>query len=87
VALRVVDITERKQKELQIEKQNEQLRQISWIQSHQTRQPIASILGLINILDRETLTDDNREIIAMLEASIDKLDDIIRSIVIRSNSL
>lgn len=87
VALRVVDITERKQKELQIEKQNEQLRQISWIQSHKTRQPIATILGLVHILDRTTLTEDNRKIIAMLEQTVTQLDTVIRDTVIRANSV
>lgn len=87
VALRVVDVTERRQKELQIERQNEQLRQISWIQSHKTRQPIATIQGLINILDKTTLTDDNKEIVGMLERTIDKLDAVIQDTVIKANAV
>jgi len=86
VALRVIDISEQKQKEKQIEKQNEQLWNISWIQSHLTRQPIATILGLIHILDKTSLTEDNREIIRMLEEEIGKLDAVIRDTVIRANS-
>ncbi|MBT1697679.1 PAS domain-containing protein [Fulvivirgaceae bacterium PWU4] len=87
VALRIVDISERKKKELQIEKQNEQLRQISWIQSHKTRQPIATILGLVHILDKTSLTEDNRKIIAMLEKTVTQLDMVIRDTVIRANSV
>lgn len=86
VALRVVDISERKNREKQIENQNEQLWKISWIQSHHTRQPIATILGLIHILDKTSLTEDNQNIIRMLEAEIDKLDFVIRDTVIRANS-
>jgi PAS domain S-box-containing protein len=87
VALRIVDISERKRKELQIAKQNEQLRQISWIQSHQTRQPIATILGLVHILDKTSLTEDNRKIIGMLENTVVQLDTVIRDTVIRANSV
>lgn len=87
VALRIVDVSERKQRETKIEKQNEQLREISWSQSHQTRQPIATILGLIHILDKSSLTPDNKKIIDMLDAEVDKLDRIISEMVIRANSV
>lgn len=87
VALRIADVSERKQKEQKIEQQNEQLRKISWIQSHQTRQPIATILGLIYIMDKKSLTDDNLKITEMLEAEVDKLDAVIRNTVFRANSV
>jgi PAS domain S-box-containing protein len=87
VALRIVDITERKRHEIQIEQQTEILQQISWMQSHQTRQPVATILGLINILEKSSLSDDNRKIVAMLEDTALKLDDVIRDTVIRANSI
>jgi PAS domain-containing protein len=87
VALRIVDITERKRHEIQIEMQTEILQQISWMQSHQTRQPVATILGLLNILEKSSLSDDNRKIIAMLEDTALKLDDVIRDTVIRANSI
>lgn len=87
VALRIVDITERKRHEIQIEMQTEILQQISWMQSHQTRQPVATILGLINILEKSSLSDDNRKIVAMLEDTALKLDDVIRDTVIRANSI
>ena len=86
VALRVVDVTERKQREQKIAAQNEQLRKISWVQSHLTRQPIASMLGLIHILDRSTLTEDNLTIIQMLEGEVDKLDAVIHEMVIQANA-
>jgi PAS domain S-box-containing protein len=87
VALRSVDITDRKHYELQIEMQTEVLQEISWIQSHQTRQPVATILGLINILEKSSLTEDNRKIVSMLEETAHKLDDVIRETVIKANSL
>lgn len=87
VALRIVDITERKRHEIQIEMQTEILQQISWMQSHQTRQPVATILGLLNILEKSSLSEDNRKIVAMLEDTALKLDDVIRDTVIRANSI
>lgn len=87
VAITISDINERKKYELQIHKQNELLTQISWMQSHETRQPVATILGLINVIDKSTLSDDNRSIIEMLEKTALKLDEIIRDTVIKANSL
>lgn len=87
VSLRVVDITERKERELQIEQQNEKLSEIAWIQSHETRQPLASALGLLHILDRQSLTPDNQKIIALLDETIHKLDVVIRDTVVKANSM
>lgn len=87
VSLRIVDITESKQKELQIERQNEYLRQISWMQSHLTRQPVATIKGLIHILDKKSLTEDNQRIIAMLEETVEKLDEVIGQTIVRANKM
>jgi len=85
VSLRFIDVTERKQREDQIQRQNEQLRDIAWMQSHLTRQPLATILGLVNILDKKSMTDDNKKIIGMLEETVEKLDLVIRDIVIQAN--
>jgi hypothetical protein len=82
VSLRVADITERKGRESQIAHQNEKLTQIAWIQSHVTRQPIATALGLLHILDRVSLTNENKKIVAMLDETIQKLDEVIRDTVL-----
>jgi len=71
----VTDIDERKRHVLQIESQNEVLKRISWMQSHQTRQPVATILGLRYILDKTSLGKDNREIVELLELTVHKLDE------------
>ncbi|HEY8936968.1 MAG TPA: histidine kinase dimerization/phospho-acceptor domain-containing protein [Cyclobacteriaceae bacterium] len=87
VCFRIKEINDRKQFEGQIEKQNNRLKEIAWIQSHETRQPVATILGLINILDKTTLTEENKEIVSMLEKTIVKLDEVIRDTIIKANSL
>ncbi len=56
------------------------------MQSHQTRQPVATILGLINILDKSELGEKNLEIIRLLEQTTQRLDDVIRDTVIKANS-
>jgi CBS domain-containing protein len=68
-------------------RQSDLLQQISWIQSHKTRQPLATLLGLIHIIDKTTLSDNNLEIIQMLEKTAQKLDDVIRHTVIKANSV
>ncbi|MVN21415.1 PAS domain-containing protein [Mucilaginibacter arboris] len=75
------DITELKEKELCILKQNKQLREIAQINSHVIRRPVASILGLIDIFDKKAVTGkDNLEILEHLESCTQELDMVIRSI-------
>lgn len=68
-------------------RQSDLLQQISWMQSHKTRQPLATLLGLIHIIDKSSLSDDNLEIVEMLEKTAQKLDEVIRHTVIKANSL
>lgn len=81
VLLNVENISERKKNEIQIEQQHKQLAQIAWTQSHETRQPVATMLGLINILDKTSLTPDNQRIIKMMEETTEKLDSVIAKMV------
>ena len=73
--------TELKEKELRIIKQNEQMYEISQINSHVLRRPVASILGLINLLDKESIAGiHNRETLEHLLTSTKELDEVIREI-------
>lgn len=47
----LVDISERKRHERAIEAQNKALKEISWLQSHQVRAPLARMMGLIQLLE------------------------------------
>lgn len=65
--------------------QNERLRHIASISSHELRRPIASLLGLINIMDRENFQNpDNREIIEHLLTVGKEIDETIRDIIDRT---
>jgi PAS domain S-box-containing protein len=75
------DNTELKEKELRIVKQNEQMSEIAQINSHVIRKPVANILGLIDLLDKESITEvHDREILKHLLASTKELDAVIRQI-------
>lgn len=76
------DNTKLKERELSILMQNNQLREIAYITSHEIRRPVASILGLLNILDKKAIRDrTNSEILNLLEIAATELDEIIKKIV------
>jgi PAS domain S-box-containing protein len=71
---------------LEIEKaiveQNERLRHIASVTSHELRRPVASLLGLINLMDRTNFFNpDNKEIIEHLLTVGKEVDEVIRHIV------
>jgi signal transduction histidine kinase len=51
--------------------------------SHELRQPLTSIGGLVRMLmDHEEATDQERQgVMKMLEDSVDKLDDVVRLLI------
>ncbi len=82
------DVTERKKAENQLKSQNEQLKQIAWIQSHQVRAPVANILGLTAIFNKTQLDDPlNLEVIQRIETAANQLDAVIHEIVRRASEL
>lgn len=65
-----------------IEAQNSRLREISWIQSHKIRSPLASILGLVEILSEPLVElSDVREVIPYLKTAAKKLDEVLSEII------
>jgi PAS domain S-box-containing protein len=88
VALNISDIDQRKRTELQIQEQNRTLREIAHIQSHQIRRPVATILGLINLLNPEDFSNaDASMIIEMLKKSAEELDTVIHQIVEKTGEI
>lgn len=78
-AMIVLDITQRKQREEFIATQNERLKEIAWQQSHKVRGPVATILGLLPLIQQN---DENQEYyLQLLKKSVQNLDDIIHHIV------
>lgn len=74
------DITEGREKEQQILKQNKQLTEVALINSHHLRRPVASILGLVDLLEESVFDKGNREIIDHLKSTAVELDAITKRI-------
>lgn len=80
------DITERKKYEHHIEQQNQRLMEIAWMQSHEVRGPLSSIIAIGNLYNRQNLADPtNLELLTLLDRATDKLDGVIHKIVTNSN--
>lgn len=76
------NITERISASKSIIDQNERLKNIASLSSHELRRPVATMLGLINIIDRENFNNpENIEIINHLLVVGNEIDDVIRLIV------
>ncbi|HEY0899869.1 MAG TPA: PAS domain S-box protein, partial [Sphingobacteriaceae bacterium] len=70
-----------------IERQNSLLQEIAWLQAHKVRAPVASILGIIGLFNNEVGTPEEKELVRMLKQSAVQLDNIIREIIDRTDSL
>ena len=77
-----VDVTDRKRNEEEISLQYKKLSEIAFLQSHQVRQPISSILGLINLYNFKKPNDPlNAELLLKIQTVTKQFDEIIRDIV------
>ena len=75
------DITERITYITAIEKQNTQLKEIAWIQSHVVRAPLARMMGLIDLLNNFSNSDaEKSQLLGYVLDSAHELDHIIRDI-------
>lgn len=74
------NITERKEKEEKIRHQNKILKNIAWMSSHELRRPVASILGLIALINETTDAEEQKQVIKMLNTCTQHLDEIIHNI-------
>lgn len=80
----IQDITEQINYIQAIEDQNTRFREIAWFQSHVVRAPLARIMGLTDILKNAEGETYYSELLGHILTSAQELDDVIRSIVIRS---
>lgn len=75
------DITAQETNLRMIKRQNQQLKEIAWIQSHEVRRPVASILGLTSLFDTEDPeAPDHAELLIRVKEAAADLDQIIRKI-------
>lgn len=72
------DITDKLKYIKAIEEQNEKLKEISWLQSHIIRAPLARMMGLMNLL--KDGCDEHEKVMEYLMQSATELDEVIRGI-------
>lgn len=63
-----------------LEEKNKALEEYAFINAHKLRSPVASILGLINLLSKMNLGEEAKDINHHLKSSAENLDDIISDI-------
>jgi PAS domain S-box-containing protein len=78
VSLNSTDITHRKRQEAYINVQNEALQRIAIMQSHELRRPVASLLGIMDLMKMENIYFNYFD---MMELTVNELDEKIRGIV------
>lgn len=71
-----------KERTSELERKNKALEEYAFINAHQLRAPLASILGLINLINKSELGNEEKEIIGHLEEAAEKLETIVRDITI-----
>lgn len=82
------DITEQRNHIQAIQKQNIQLKDIAWMQSHVIRAPLARMMGFINLIDSNRQQQiEGTDLLAYVLESALELDGIIRSIVEKSEKI
>ena len=59
---------------------NNELRQFSYTISHNLRGPVASLLGLVNLVNAKKLDGGNTEIINHIKRSVERFDTVIRDL-------
>lgn len=65
--------------------QNQQLREIAYIQSHEVRRPVCSILGLMQLIQGEEEPAARAQYVEMLRISTEELERATRQIMERAN--
>ncbi|MCU0437483.1 MAG: PAS domain-containing protein [Raineya sp.] len=87
VSYNATNINAVKENAILLQKQNETLMEIARVQSHKVRGPVANILGLISILDKENLSPENLKLLEYLKKSTQDLDKIIHTIVDKTKNI
>lgn len=77
----IQDVTEQRLYVQKIQLQNQKLKDIAWIQSHKVRAPVASIMGLIQLFNKDEPHDEiNAQVLEGLSEAAETLDQVIKEI-------
>jgi light-regulated signal transduction histidine kinase (bacteriophytochrome) len=71
-----------------LEEQNKKLREISWMQSHEIRAPLAKIIGLIPLInDAKENNAERKKMLNYLLSSANELDEVIGNITDKTEAV
>ncbi|GGB94590.1 GAF domain-containing protein [Dyadobacter sediminis] len=80
VSFNATDITKRISQEKLVMAQNDSLKKIAFMQSHELRRPVSTIMGIMELIKSEDYVTDREELL-VLEKAVEELDGKIRMIV------
>jgi PAS domain S-box-containing protein len=80
VASSATNINEQKRQVAEITVQNELLLNIAYVQSHEYRKPVASIMGLMELIRADNYLP-GKDCLLMMESAVQELDQKIRSVI------
>lgn len=83
----MTDITDKKNADRKLKEQNEKLRRIAWMQSHEVRKPLANIMGLLTLIDSQKTAAMQEHVVQYLKQSSDELDQIIKDIIEKTKAV
>jgi ligand-binding sensor domain-containing protein len=69
-----------KTRTIELERKNKALREYAYINAHKVRGPVASMLGLIDLISRTELTPDAEQMFEYLKKSAEDLDSVVHSV-------
>lgn len=74
------NITFRKEKEAEVNRQNELLRDVAWMSSHEIRRPVANMMGLISLLNGANSETETQEVFRLLNQCASEMDHMVHQI-------
>ncbi len=84
----IQDVTQQRLYVQKIQLQNQKLKDIAWIQSHKVRAPVASIMGLIQLFNKENPQDPmNGEVLDGISEAAETLDKVIKEINAKTETM
>ncbi|MBN9296418.1 MAG: PAS domain S-box protein [Filimonas sp.] len=82
------NITDQRKYEDKINRQIQQFKEITWMQSHELRRPLANIMGLSSLLNAEPANEALiHDTLPLLQKSCEELDTIVKNIVAKSSEI
>lgn len=84
----IQDVTQQRLYVQKIQLQNQKLKDIAWIQSHKVRAPVASIMGMIQLFNKENPEDPiNEQVLEGISEAAETLDQVIKEINAKTETM